>query len=58
MSFFSFDLDLDARTLILKLDPDIVKMHLYAENEILSCSGSKVIACIDRNTDRNTDRLD
>ena len=34
-------------TLILKLDLDMAKMHLYTENEIPSYSGSKVIAQTD-----------
>ena len=40
----TFDLDLDPMTLILKLDLDMVKMYLYAENEVPSYSSSKVIA--------------
>ena len=51
----NFDLDLKLITLILKLDLDMVKMCLYAENEIPSHSGSKVIAQTDRHTDRQTD---
>ena len=43
-------------TLILKLDLDMVKMYLYAKNELPSCSGSKVIARTDTQTDRWTDR--
>ena len=31
-------------TLILKFDPDIVKMYSFIENEILSYNSSKVIA--------------
>ena len=31
-------------TYILKLDLDMVEMYLYAENEIPSYNGSKVIA--------------
>ena len=42
-------------TLILKLGLDMVKMYLYAENELPSCIGSKVIAWTDRHTDRQTD---
>ena len=36
--------DLDPMTLILKLDPDMVKMYLYAEDEVPSYSSSKVRA--------------
>ena len=40
-------------TLILKVNNlDMVKMYLYAKNEIPSCSGSQVIAQTDRHTDR------
>ena len=50
MSFFSFDLDL--MTLILKLEIDMVMMHLFAENEVPSCISSKNIARTDGQTDR------
>ena len=40
----TFDLDLDPMTLILKLDQDMVKMYLYAEDEVPSYSSSKIIA--------------
>ena len=54
--FFSYDLDLDPMTLILKLDLDMVKMYLHTKNEVPMSSGSKVIAWTDRNTDnRHTD---
>ena len=43
-------------TLILKLDPDMVKMYVHTKNEVSMSRGSKVIACTDRNTDRQTDR--
>ena len=36
--------DLDPMTLILTLDLDVDKMYLCAENEVPSCSSSKVIA--------------
>ena len=42
--FYSFDLDLDPMTLVLKLDLDMVKMYLHTNNEVPSYSGSKVIA--------------
>ena len=37
-------------TLIRKLDLDMVKMYLYAKNEIPSYGSSKVIARTDRQT--------
>ena len=42
---FLFDLDLylDPMTLILKFDLNIVKMYLYAKNEVPSFTSSKVI---------------
>ena len=42
--FFSYDLNIDPVTLILKLDLDMVKMYLHTENEVSMGSGSKVIA--------------
>ena len=36
--------DLDPMTLMLKLDLDIIKMYLYAKNDVSSFSSSKVIA--------------
>ena len=41
---FSFDLDLDPMTLLLKLDLYIVKMYLYTKNKVPSFDGSKGIA--------------
>ena len=49
--FYSFDLDLDPMTLVLKLDLDMVKMYLHTKNKVPSYSGSKVIAWTDRQTD-------
>ena len=43
-------------TLILKLDVDMVKMYLYAEDEVSSYSRLKVIAWTDTQTDTQTDR--
>ena len=43
MTFYSFDLDLDLITLVLKPDLDIVKMYVCTENEVPSLSSSKVI---------------
>ena len=54
--FYSFDLDLDPMTLILKIDLDMVKMYLHTKNEVPSYSGSKVIAWTDRQTDGQTHR--
>ena len=54
MSFYAFDFDLDPVTLVLKLDLDMAKMHLYTENEILSSCRSKVIALTDKQIDKQT----
>ena len=43
-NFFSYDLDLDPMTLILKLDLDMVKMYLHTKNEVSMLRHSKVIA--------------
>ena len=43
MMFYSFDLDFDPITLVLKLDLDMVKMYLHYKNEVPSYSCSKVI---------------
>ena len=43
MKFWSFDLDLDRMTLVLKLDLDIIKMYVCTKNEVPIFSGSKVI---------------
>ena len=32
MMFYSFDLDIDPMTLVLKLDLDMVKMYLHTKN--------------------------
>ena len=42
--FFSYDLDFDPITLILKLDLDMIKIYLHTKNEVSISSGSKVIA--------------
>ena len=44
VTFFSYDLDLDPMTLILKLDLDMVKMYLHTKNEVSMLRDSKVIA--------------
>ena len=43
MKFYSFDLDLDPVTLVLKLDLDIIKMYVCTKNEVPTFSSSKVI---------------
>ena len=40
MTSYSYEIDQDPMTLILKLDQDMVKMYLHTENEVPSCSGS------------------
>ena len=55
MSFCSFDLCLHIKTLVLKLDLDIVKIYLYILNEVTSSSGSMLwLEQTDRQTDRQT----
>ena len=56
MCHFSFDLDPDPLTFILKLDLHLVNMYLCTENEIPSSNSSlKVIARTDRDIDRQTE---
>ena len=43
MEYYSFDLDLDPVTLVLKRDLDIVKMYVCSKNEVPTVSSSKVI---------------
>ena len=52
--FYHCDLELDPMTLTLKLDLDILKMHHPAKKEVSRSSSSKVIACTDRQTPRQT----
>ena len=52
VSILKFGLDLNPMTLILKLDPDMVKMYLCTENE--NPSSLKVIARTGRQTHRQT----
>ena len=49
MKFNSFDLDFNLMNLILKLDLDIVKQHMSAENEVPS-----FISSTDTHTDVQT----
>ena len=44
MIFYSFDLELEPMTLIIKSDLDMAMMYLHTKNEVPSCSGFKVIA--------------
>ena len=62
MKFYSFDLDFDPVTFLLKLDLDIVKIYVSTEHNIPSFGGSKLVAeqthsQAPRHTDQNTDRL-
>ena len=41
-------------TLILKLDPDIVKMYHHTKNEVSMSTASKVISQTDRQTHTHT----
>ena len=47
MKFYSFDLDIDPITLVLKSDLDIIKMSVCAENEVPSSDGSMVNSVAD-----------
>ena len=42
MTFYQLDLDIDAMTLILKLDLDMVRRYLHTKNEVPSYSSSKI----------------
>ena len=42
-------------TLVLKLDLDMVKMYHYTKNEVSMLRHSRVIACTDKQTDRQID---
>ena len=53
--FYCCDLELDPMTLILKLDPDIMKMYCHTKNEVSRSRHSKVIAQTDRQTDEQMD---
>ena len=55
MEFYPFDLYLDPVILVLRIDLDIVKMYLDTQNDVASYGSSKVIACTDTQTDRQTD---
>ena len=54
MKFYSFDIDLNPMTLVLKPDLDIINMYMCTEKYIPIFSGSKVIAWTDRQTDTHT----
>ena len=42
MMLYSFDIDLDPMTLILKLDLDMLKVYLHTKNEVPCYSSSKL----------------
>ena len=50
MIFYSFAIDLDPMTLVLKFYLDIVKIYVCTENEVSSFSDSKVLTLIDTQT--------
>ena len=50
---YSFDLDLNPMTLVLKVDLDIIKMYVCTENEVPSLSVLDVTAWTE--TDKQTD---
>ena len=52
--FYESDLDLYQMTLVLKLDPDIVKMYQHTKKEVSMSRHSKVITQMDRPTDIRT----
>ena len=56
MCQFLFDLNLDPMALILKLNPDMVKMYLCTKNKVLSLNGLKVITSLNRHMDRQIHR--
>ena len=49
---YKSDLDLDPMTLVLKHDLDIIKMYHHTKNEVSMSRHLKVIARMDRHTDR------
>ena len=58
MKFYSFDLDLDLMTLVLRLDLDTVKMHVCTEYEVHTFSSSKHMAETDTRQTDGRIRLD
>ena len=52
--FYNSDLDLYLMTLVLKPNLDIVKMYHHTKNEVSMSRHSKVIAQMDRQTNRQT----
>ena len=61
MKFYSFDLDVDSMTLILKLNLHIIKMYEYTKIKFLSSAVQKLLSEqthreMDRHTDRHTYR--
>ena len=55
MKIYSFDLNLEPMSLVLKLDLDIIKMDVSTKTEVPTFSGSKVIILTDKQTDTQTD---
>ena len=51
INFFQNNPDLDPMTLVLKLDPDMIKMHYCTKNEVSMSNHSKVTVQPDRYTD-------
>ena len=56
MMVYSFDLDFDPMTLLLKHDLHMVKMYLHTKNEVSSYNSSEVMAWTDWQTNTHTDR--
>ena len=56
MKFYSFDLDFDPVTFLLKLDLDIVKIYVSTEHNIPSFGGSKLVAGTDTQSGTQTHR--
>ena len=55
MKFYSFDLDLNPMTLVLKLDLDIVQIYMCTDNECPSFSSSELYS-LNRYTDTQIDK--
>ena len=53
MSLYAFDFDLDLAIFVLKLDLNMVQMHLCTENEATNSCGSKSYS-LNRETNRQT----
>ena len=55
--FYKNDLDLDPITLVLKLNPDMLKMYYHTVNEVSMSRHSKVIARTDTHTGRQYENI-